>query len=214
MSPPARPGAPRLILASTSPARRRVLEEAGIRFETASPEVDEASYSGPAPELVETLAVAKATAVRSLASEGAGQLTAPVVVLGCDSLLELDGQALGKPISPEVARQRWHLQRGRTATLWTGYCLAPLVPQPQGGPCLRRAVGSRVTFGYPDDRQIDRYVATGEPLGVAGAFTIEGYGAAFVTEIQGDHNNVLGLSVYVLGQMLAELGIDLTDLWH
>lgn len=133
------------------------------------------------------------------------------VLIGCDSMLELDGQAYGKPATAEVAAGRWRLMRGRTGVLNTGH---HVVVHRAGSRAVRSAVGStRVTFADLDDEEIDAYVATGEPLEVAGAFTVDGLGGAFVTRIDGDHHNVVGISLPLLRTLLAELGVAWPTLW-
>jgi septum formation protein len=166
--------------------------------------VDEAAYDAETPEeLVTSLATAKARAVAARASIG------DALVIGCDSMLVLNGEALGKPGTPENAAHRWQVMRGRSGVLVTGHCLIDV----ESGGELTAAASTNVHFADISDAEIAAYVATGEPLQVAGAFTIEGYGAAFVTAIEGDHSNVLGISIPLLRTMTAELGIAWTDLW-
>lgn len=144
-----------------------------------------------------------------------------VLVLGCDSVLEFDGRTLGKPSTADEAIVRWQQMRGRSGVLHTGHWLLELSagegfdaePAPDG-PAGDGAVASTwVTFADLDDEEIAAYVRTGEPLGVAGGFTIDGLGAAFVERIEGDHHNVVGLSVPLLRNMVRELGISWPDLW-
>ena len=124
-------------------------------------------------------------------------------------MLEFDGRALGKPASAPEAVSRWRAQRGRAGTLLTGHCVIDAATGTRA-----EAVGAtRVHFGSPSDAEIDAYVATGEPLEVAGAFTLDGLGAAFVDGIEGDPGTVIGLSVPLLRQLLAQLGVEITDLW-
>jgi len=128
-------------------------------------------------------------------------------VLGCDSMLELDGRVLGKPRDAEDAAARWRDMRGRTGVLHTGHWLAG--PRGTAG-----ATGSTtVRFANLSDDEIDAYVATGEPLAVAGAFTIDGLGGPFVTSIDGDHHNVVGVSLPLVRELLARLGVSIVDLW-
>lgn len=132
------------------------------------------------------------------------------LVLGCDSLLDLDGQPLGKPSSPEEAFEMWRRLSGRAATLHTGHCLIATTRD-------RRVSGSASTlvrFGAPSPAELAAYVETGEPLAAAGAFTIEGFGAPFVESVDGAPSNVGGLSLPLLRRMLAELGVAITDLWR
>lgn len=194
-----------LILASVSPARRTVLRRAGIEPEVIVSGVDEDSL-GPLPcaELAGRLAELKARAVA--ATVGQRQDT---LLLGCDSVLEHDGQALGKPHEPDVAAARWRTLRGTSAVLHTGHHLIDLASGRS-----QSAVGSTtVHFADLTDAEIDAYVATGEPLEVAGAFTIDGFGGAFIERIEGDHHNVIGLSLPLVRVMAAELGVVWPSLW-
>jgi septum formation protein len=194
----------RLILASASPSRLRLLRDAGIEPEVIISGVDEDGFPTDDPhELVELLASAKASAVALSVTGGA-------LVLGCDSMLEFYGKVLGKPGTPEAAVERWHKMRGKTGRLLTGHCL---INTANG----RKATGvgeTVVHFGSPTDEEIAAYVATGEPLHVAGAFTLDGKAAPFIDGIEGDASNVIGLSLPVLRSLLAELGVGITELWH
>lgn len=206
--------APRLVLASASPARARVLEAAGVPFTVLVSEVDEDAIAAASPlagpaETAELLARAKAEDV-AVHAEAAGAL-----VLGCDSVFELDGVAYGKPWEPEVALERWRMQSGRTGQLHTGHWLVDT----RGGSAISRpAVGAlssaSVTFSEVEEAEVAAYVASGEPLQCAGAFTIDGRGAAFVTAVHGDPNAVIGLSVSTLRGLMADLGVSLTALWR
>jgi septum formation protein len=193
---------PEIILASASPARLAVLRGAGLDPKVVVSGVDETPFTASTTaELVERLATAKAAAVAAAARDA--------IVVGCDSMLDLDGRALGKPSSPAQARARWHEMAGRTGTLCTGHCVIDTRTGQR-----ESAVGeTTVRFGTPSDAEIDAYVATGEPLQVAGAFTIDGRGGWFVAGIDGDHGNVLGISLPLLRALLAKLGIDVTMLW-
>ncbi|WP_344601403.1 nucleoside triphosphate pyrophosphatase [Sporichthya brevicatena] len=197
---------PHLILASASPARLTTLRRAGLNPEVIVSDVDETAVFGPTPAATaELLATMKAEAVVGRIEPVPG-----TVVLGCDSLLELDGQALGKPETTEAATERWRAMRGRTGVLHTGHCLM----EPATG---RRAVATASTtvrFADVTDAEIGAYVATGEPLRVAGAFTIDGRGGAFVEGIEGDHHNVVGVSLPLLRRLCAALGIAWTALWE
>ena len=195
----------RFVLASASPARLETLRRAGVRPEVIVSGVDEDAVTAPTPaELVVRLAELKAAAV-------ADQLdAADALVLGCDSLLELDGTALGKPGSVEAAADRWRQLRGRTGTLHTGHCLIDTA----AGKRVSRSVGTEVRFADISDAEIDAYCATGEPTAVAGAFTVDGLGGWFVEGVDGDHHNVVGVSLPVVRALLRELGHGLGDLGY
>jgi septum formation protein len=192
-----------VVLASQSPARLAVLRAAGIHPEVIVSGVDEDSYSAPSTsELTQVLASAKAATVAAGLAEG--------IVIGCDSMLDLDGQAYGKPASPQEAITRWQQLSGRSGTLFTGHC----VIQAASGKQVTAVGATTVRFGSPTDAEISAYVATGEPLGMAGAFTIEGLGGWFVDSIDGDHNNVIGISVPLLRRLLLDLGVTIPELWR
>ena len=209
----------RLYLASTSPARLATLRAAGIEPLTHSPGVDEEALvarveaeSGrlAAPEMVQLLAQAKAEAIVGATVGGA-----PIdgLILGGDSAFLFDGQIFGKPHKPEIARERWISQRGRSGELWSGHWLI----DHRGGQA-RAAVGradmATVTFSDPDDAEIDAYVATGEPLAVAGAFTIDSLGGPFIRRVDGDPSTVVGLSLSTLRDLVRELGVSWPSLWN
>ncbi len=157
----------------------------------------------PAHEHALVLARRKALAVT-------GDLgTVPALVLGCDSVLALDDEILGKPGTADVARARWRTMRGRTGVLHTGHC----VVDAGSGHRAEAAASTAVRFADVSDAEIDAYVATGEPLEVAGGFTIDGLGGAFVERIDGDPHNVVGLSLPLLRRLLAGLGVFWPDLW-
>jgi nucleoside triphosphate pyrophosphatase len=195
-------GGVRVVLASASPARLAVLRAAGVDPEVIVSGVDEDVYSAPTTgELTQVLASAKASAVASRLSDG--------LVIGCDSMLDLDGRAYGKPASAEEAEARWHQMSGKTGTLFTGHCVIDVA----SGRCEAAVAATTVRFGTPTDAEISAYVATGEPLNMAGAFTIEGLGGWFIDSIDGDHNNVIGISVPLLRGLLRDLGVTIPELW-
>ncbi len=193
-----------LVLASASPARLRTLRAAGLDPAVIVSGIDEQRYAaGSSVELARELARAKARAVADLeAAHGS-------IVIGCDSLLDLDGAILGKPTGVSDAIARWRTMQGRSGVLVTGHC----VIDNRSGVARDEVATTTVHFAEVSDEEIAAYVATGEPLQVAGAFTIDGLGAAFVTGIEGDHHNVVGVSVPLLRMMLADLGVVWTDLW-
>jgi septum formation protein len=197
----------RLVLASASPARLATLRAAGLDPQVVVSGVDESVVvDGDAGRFACSLAELKAAAVVDrlvLADPG------EVLVLGCDSVLELDGAILGKPAGAGEAVARWRAMRGRSGVLHTGHCLVDL----RDRRTQVRGAATVVHFAAVTDEEIEAYVASGEPLQVAGAFTIDGLGGAFVSGIEGDPHNVVGLSLPLLRSMCAELGVRWTDLW-
>jgi len=194
----------RLVLGSASPARLNLLRQAGLAPEVIVSGVDEDALSAPTPAaLALVLAEAKAAAVAAR-PEASGAL-----VIGCDSVLDLDGEALGKPADAEEATSRWKAMRGRSGILRTGHCVTDTAT----GRSVSATASTTVRFGDPTDAEIAAYVASGEPLHVAGAFTLDGRSAPFIDSIDGDHGNVIGLSLPLLRRLLAELGYSITDLW-
>ncbi|SFC84561.1 septum formation protein [Nocardioides terrae] len=194
-----------LVLASQSPARLQTLRNAGIEPVVIVSGVDEDQLSGLAPaDLALELARLKAAAVA-----GRDEVPSGALVLGCDSVLELDGEPLGKPGTPDEATRRWQAMRGRTGVLHTGHSLIDTAT----GTTTSRTASTTVEFADVTDEEISAYVATGEPLHVAGAFTVDGLGGGFVTRTDGDHHNVVGVSLPLLRVLVRELGHEWTALW-
>jgi septum formation protein len=192
---------PRFVLASQSPARLRTLRSAGVEPDVVVSGVDESTVTGPPADVALTLAVRKAIAVAARCDDA--------LVLGCDSVLDLDGEALGKPADRADAVARWRLMRGRSGVLHTGHCLVDTVTNRQAA----QIASTTVHFAALTDEEIEAYVDTGEPLAVAGAFTIDGLGGPFVEGIEGDPHNVVGVSLPLLRALLLEVGHRWTDLW-
>ena len=191
-----------LVLASASPARLRLLREAGFEPTVTVSGFDEDSLRIDDPrELVEQLAVRKAQVV-------AGQQT-DALVIGCDSMLLFDGDILGKAASPEQVVERWRRLRGNEGVLLTGHCVVDTAT----GAMVSAVAETTVLFGTPDDDEIAAYSETDEALAVAGPFTIDGRASAFVAGIDGDAGNVIGISLPLLRELLAKLGVRVTDLW-
>lgn len=185
----------RFVLASASPARLRLLRDAGFD-----------------PEVVVSGVVEDVDDVLELARRKARTVAATVddaLVLGCDSMLMLDGMALGKPASAEEAVGRWQAMRGQSGALMTGHVLIDTAARNEAF----AVVSTVVRFGTPTDEEIKSYVATGEPLHVAGAFTLDGRSAPFVDSIDGDPSNVIGVSLPAVRRLLATLGHSVVDLW-
>ncbi len=195
----------RLVLASASPARRTTLRAAGIDPIVVVSGVDESQVVDVLPaELALQLAELKCAAVVERE-----EVPGDSLVLGCDSVLELDGEALGKPHDPVEAAERWRTMRGRSGVLHSGHCLRDVAT----GRVAAATGSTTVHFADVTDDEIDAYVATGEPLEVAGAFTIDGLGGAFISGIEGDHHNVVGLSLPLLRELVLELGHAWPSLW-
>ncbi|MGQ0616049.1 MAG: Maf family nucleotide pyrophosphatase [Acidimicrobiia bacterium] len=191
------------MLASGSPARLRLLRDAGFDPDVVVSGVDEDGPDAPPSDIVAGLAARKAEVVAAtLQGEAA-------VVVGCDSLLDVDGRAEGKPTSTEQARQRLLRLRGRSAILVTGHCIIDC----RSGRRAAAVAATEVRFGSPSDAEIDAYLAGPEALQVAGAFTLDGRSAPFIDGIDGDPSNVIGLSLPLLRRLLGELGVGVTELW-
>jgi septum formation protein len=193
----------RLVLASASAGRARLLRSAGLDPEVVVSGVDEDGFDDlPPGERALHLARAKAEAV-------AARQSSPALVVGADSMFELDGEVHGKPGDAARARERWRRMRGRDGVLHTGHA----VVDTSTGRLAEGLASTRVWFAQVTDEEIDAYVATGEPLGVAGAFTLDGLAAPFVERVDGDPSNVVGLSLPLLRTLLRELDVDVTSLW-
>ncbi|HET6287173.1 MAG TPA: nucleoside triphosphate pyrophosphatase [Amycolatopsis sp.] len=202
----------RFVLASQSPARLGVLRSAGFDPSVVVSGVDEdavaASLIDPAPEeLVRALAAAKAEAVfEALGGHG------DMVVVGCDSMLSINGEMVGKPHTPEVARRRWASMAGKTGELLTGHAIIRV----EDGLRTKEASGTEgttVRFGTPSQEEIEAYIASGEPLQVAGGFTLDGLGGWFIEGIDGDFSSVIGISLPLTRRLLTEVGVSVIDLW-
>ncbi|WP_028851161.1 Maf family protein [Thermocrispum municipale] len=203
------------VLASASPARLAVLRAAGIDPVVRVSGIDEdavaAELSDPTPEqLVVRLAQAKAAAVADeLAAEGH---TGESVIVGCDSMLSFDGEVVGKPQTKQIARDRWLRMAGKSGTLITGHAVVRL----DGDVRVKEAAASKSTvvrWSRPSEEELAAYLESGEPLQVAGAFTLDGLGGWFVEGVDGDPSSVIGISLPLTRRLLAEVGIRVTDLW-
>jgi septum formation protein len=205
-----------LVLASASAGRRATLRRAGVEAVVLVSDVDEdavvARYGVDDPQDV-ALVLAKAKAEQVAARVDAdADLPDGALVLGCDSVLELDGLAHGKPADADDARSRWRAMRGRSGILHTGHWLVDTRTEGSGG-TLGAVASTVVHFADVTDREIDDYVASGEPLGVAGAFTVDGLGGAFVSRIEGDFHAVVGVSLPLLRELVAQVGVSWPSLW-
>lgn len=220
----------RLVLASASPARLATLQSAGIDAIVAVSRVDEDAVLAAARERFGTLepadavlllAQAKVEDVAHSLDDIAPELADAddLIFLGCDSMLEIHGEIVGKPVDAADATARWRAMRGRSGVLHTGHWIIDdRLPASDGGQGTAGTLGATsstiVHFADLSDAEIDAYVATGEPLAVAGAFTIDGLGGAFVTGIEGDHHGVVGVSLPLLRELLGEVGVLVPDLWR
>ncbi|OYN79941.1 Maf family protein [Mycolicibacterium sphagni] len=205
----------RVVLGSASPARLRVLRSAGIDPSVVVSGVDEdaiVAHLGPEAEpghVVSALAQAKADAVHKVLD---GDVAADCVVIGCDSMLYIDGRLSGKPGTPEQAARQWDSMAGRDGLLYTGHC----VIRGLHGAAVHTATQAEVTrvrFGTPTPTDLAAYLASGEPLQVAGAFTLDGLGGWFVEGIDGDPSNVIGLGLSVTHRLFSDVGLSIADLW-
>lgn len=207
----------RFVLGSSSPARLATLQRAGVRPEVLDPEVDEdAVTAASVSQLTATLAELKGTNVLGrldeLPSPPSLVPAAPTVIVACDTMLEFEGQPVGKPGTPERAIVRWYRMRGHQGVLHTGHHVIRV--DPDGTVRASTRVGTTVvTFADLTDAEIAAYAASGEPERVAGAFTIDGLGGAFITRIDGDPANVIGISLPLVRQMLLDLGLSWHTLW-
>ncbi|MEB3215310.1 MAG: nucleoside triphosphate pyrophosphatase [Nostocales cyanobacterium 94392] len=196
-------GTPTFVLASASTARRRLLQNVGIQPFVCPSNFDESQIQIENPaELVETLALRKAETVAPNFQSA--------LVMGCDSVLAINGEIHGKPGSREEARQRWLMMRGNCGELFTGHVF---IDNTQKRNLVKHQV-TKVYFASASLAEIDAYVATEEPLKCAGAFALEGKGSVLVEKIEGCHSNIIGLSLPLLRIMLTEMGYSITDFWN
>jgi len=189
---------PRIVLASASVSRRRLLESAGLKPTIMVSHVDEETdfFNAMTPaDMVIALAITKAHTIRE-------QIDFPAIIIGCDSTFEFDSQSLGKPATPEIAIERASRVRGNTGLLHTGHCIIDTTKDKE----ISSIVTTRVTFDDMTDAEIADYVATGEPLHVAGGFTLDGFSSPFIPSIEGDYTNVVGISMPFVRKAFEQLG--------
>jgi len=189
---------PRIVLASQSTSRRRLLEDAGLKPTIIVSHVDEETdfFNAMTPsDMVIALAISKAHAVREM-------IDYPAIIIGCDSTFDVDGVSFGKPGTPEIAIERAKKISGRTGLLHTGHCIIDT----DKGTEIADRVTTKVTFTNMSDEEISDYVASGEPLHVAGGFTLDGFGSPFIPVIEGDYTNVVGISMPFLRNAMKQLG--------
>jgi septum formation protein len=198
----------RLILASQSPARLSVLRSAGIEPVVRVSGVDEdaliASLDNPTPE--ETVVVLSAAKAEAIEHDD------DCVVVGCDSMLLFEGELVGKPGTPEVALERWRRVAGKSGVLITGHTVLRVAAGEITGRASA-AESTTVRFGTPSEEELEAYIATGEPLHVAGGFTIDGLGGWFIDGIDGDHTSVIGISLPLTRRLLSQVGVSVSTLW-
>lgn len=197
---------PAIILASASPSRKRLLDAAGISAKVVVSHVDEDAeiYSAMTPkEMVIALAIEKARTVRELVTE-------PALIIACDSSFEFNGSSLGKPLTVRRAIERGRMMSGKSGYLHTGHCIIDTAK----GAEISDIATTKVTFSEMTDEEIEDYVSSGEPLGVAGGFTLDGLSSAFIASIDGEYTNVIGLSIPLLRGMTTQLGYSWPALKH
>lgn len=220
----------RLVLASASPARRKLLEDSRIAFTVRVSSVDEDAALAAANERAraegreglspaETASFLASLKARAVAEELAAEGVRDALVLGCDSVFEFEGRAYGKPHTAENARERITAMSGHHGTLHTGHALVDLRGLEAGAelsaglPAVSELRSAVVHFDELSPAEVDAYIATGEPLWVAGSFTLDGYGSAFIRGIEGEFHTVVGLSIHALRDLLRRRGVAVTDLW-
>ena len=189
---------PTVVLASQSASRRRLLESAGLKPKIMVSHVDEETpfFNSLAPaDMVIALAITKAHSIRD-------QIDFPAIIIGCDSTFEFEGESLGKPGEPSIAKERASRVRGNSGYLHTGHCVIDTAKDIE----ISDRVTTKVTFSEMTDEEIDDYVASGEPLHVAGGFTLDGFSSPFIPSIEGDYTNVVGISMPFLRKAMNQLG--------